>query len=213
MKKIIMVAAVFGLGLAMLAVGLTNMGCGCGCRYPFTQTVDIDLGQGGYQMPSFGGLLAGVALPPGYAPFEIPLCADLPSQEDLNDLVAGAIGSVAANMIQIDSVELVHTTITADGEGDFNFLTLLGVSWLPKEGVVPDDLVDLGEEQDEAGLGAEIVLTPGQTVDLLALLNEAAEGPEGECVDLVIDVEGVVPETAPQFSITVTAEISGSVGL
>jgi len=199
--------------LAASVVLVVALCVSCNQALPFKFTVSIPLGT--YDLRSFdffAQFLAGTEIPAGFETPALPVC-DLPTQDEIRELVSQAAGDWVANLIVIDEMELQNVRLSASS-GDFDSLTGITLQWNPK----PVDgseqpPVDLGAAHDPAGLGAEVVLVPGEPVDFLELIENDAANPAEGCPSFQVGVEGVVPDTLPVWEVTAEVEVVGTVHL
>ncbi len=178
---------------------------GCDRMLPFSFSVPVDLGT--YDV---GALLsAGGAAGPA-----IPVCS-LPTNDDIEKMARDNLGDLVGNLIEVDAMDLSNVTLTAL-QGDFTFVTSLGLQWQPKPlNGVAQPPVDLGTVADAQGFGDEIVITPADPVDFLALINDNEDNPASGCPSLNMDFTGALPEPsqAPVVHGVATLEVTGHVQL
>ncbi|NIA12479.1 MAG: hypothetical protein GWP08_00255 [Nitrospiraceae bacterium] len=203
-NMLLMTAVIVGFGLA---------GMGCSPTIPFAFDISINLGT--YDLSAlqvYAGLFAGAEIPEDFEAPALPVC-NLPTQEEIRELVSEAAGDWVANLIHLKAMNLVATELTAIS-GDFDDLTYLSLQWQPKPlGGVAQPSVNLGTADSALGLGTQILLGPPVPVDFLALIEDDAANPATECASLGIDVDGVVPSTVPVMAVTVTLNVVGEVRL
>jgi hypothetical protein len=197
--------------MALCGIAAAVLGVSCGPVIPISITVPITLGTG-FTIPDLGILEPGADIPSDFGSIPIPICI-LPTRDDIRNVIAQIDGGLLASLIQIDSVDLIETKFTATN-GDFNDLTHLGLFWQasPVQGV-PQPEIDLGDVVSASGLGLEVVLVPPQPVDFLAIMDNEAGNPPGECPTLGIEIGGKVPEVVAVWDVGITARITGKIGL
>ena len=197
-----------GTPLLLMAAALVSTSCSRSI------TVPINL-VNGFTIPDLGGILAGQPIPEDLNIPPLPICAPLPSRADLEGLFAKAVGALLAQLLHIESVELVDTTLTAT-EGSFNDITYFAIYWQPSPvlGVAQPE-VDLGSGSSTGGLDSPLVLTPSHPVDFLTLLDNESDNPEGECPALGVRVQGRVPasEDMPTIGMQIRIRITGRLGI
>ncbi len=197
-----------GTPLLLIAAALVSAGCSQSI------TVPINL-VNGFMIPDLGGILAGDPIPEDLNIPPLPICAPLPSRAYLEDLFAGAVGPLLAQLLHIESIELVDTTLTATA-GNFKDITFFAMYWQPSPVLGdPQPEVDLGSGSSTGGLDSPLVLTPPDPVDFLGLLDIEAGNPEGECPALGVRVQGLVPapEDMPTISMGIRIRITGRLGI
>lgn len=185
----------------------------CDQAIPFKFTVSIPLGI--YDLRSFdffAHFLAGTEIPADFETPALPVC-DLPTQDEIRELVSQAAGDWVANLIHIDEMDLLRVHLAAS-LGDFGSLTRMTLQWNPKPvHGLEQPPVDLGSAHDPAGLGAEVFLVPAEPVDFLELIEDDAANPAEGCPSFQVGVEGVVPDTLPVWEVTAEVEVIGTVHL
>ncbi len=150
---------------------------------------------------------AGFPIPDDYSQFSVPLC-DLPTSQDLEQMVIDTAGELLGGLIQLQAIKLTSMTLEATG-GDFSSLTSLAVAWQPKpvNDVEQADIL-LGEAESQDGLSDPLVLTGGDPVDLLQLIEAEEANPAEGCPELNVEIAGTVPETAPVFDVIATVDVT-----
>ncbi len=173
-------------GLALTV--LLGAGCGGVGLPPFTLTFNVDRLD-----VSSDGLEVLAGIPVNDVPFSFEVC-DLPDpasfQDDIRDEVGGA-----ADLINIDGIELAAAELVAV-ENDLDFVSELTLRYRPApvDGVPQEEIVIGTVAAPEGGFGERIRLVPDESIDLLAILTEAAQNNGPLCPTLTIVVSGVFPE-------------------
>jgi len=118
---------------------------------------------------------------------EQPVCS-LPSEDEISDEYM-RVGDVdVSRFVRLSRVELQQTVFTAT-QGDFNFLSGLAVWYRPAPvNGEEQDAILLGSATNPEGLGAQVVLTPPDTVDFLELIRENDANRSDECPELVLEL-------------------------
>lgn len=199
--------------LLALFVLISGTNLSCGRMFPFKFTAPISLGVYDLeQFQFFSELLAGAPIPEDYEGPGLPVC-DLPTQDDIKEIVRQNLGEWVANLITLDEMNLVETKLEAL-QGNFATITHVALKWRPEPvDDVEQPFVNLGTDDAPSGFGTDIVLAPEEQVDFLELIDEAAANPSTECASLNMDVSGTVPADLPVWEVTVTVEIVGHVQL
>jgi len=194
---------------AVAAVGTLNLSCNL--LVPFSFEVTIPLGEYNFeQFQVFLDLVEGEDIPDDFEAPGLPVC-DLPTQEQIHDLVLEHSGEFVANLIQLDEMNLISLDFHAT-QSYFSTITYLSVSWQPKPvGGVEQDPIDLGSAEAPTGFGADIALVPECPVDFLVLIDNEAANPAPDCATLQMDIEGTVPADIPIWNISVTVNIVGRI--
>lgn len=190
-------------------VAMTGMSCSTGGGFPITVRMPITLV---YDMTieEFEELPPGTPLLP--IPVFIPMC-DLPTSQDMQQMIVDTVGDQLGSLVELDSLELVALTLEAS-TGDFNDLTSMSLAWQPKPvDAVPQDEIPLGEAEDDDGLGTDVELTGADSVDLLELIEADEANPAIGCPGLNVVVEGVAPDVAPVFDVVATLDVTVLVSL
>ncbi len=194
------------LGLAVAGVLIAGaMASSC------TQTVTVPILLGdGFTIFNKDGLVPGEPIPNGFEVTPLPLCGILPSRADLLDVVSQGLLSPLAGLMTIESVSVKDTTLTVTSEdGDLESLTRLELLWRPGmvNGVdLPD--VSFGAAQAATGLSSPLVLTPSESVDFLALLDDAS----ATCPSLVTALAGDAPGLIPEWSLRIRLNVAVHIG-
>jgi len=207
MAKTMFPARMLLLAIGVMTAAIMNAGCSKSITVPIN-LVD------GFTIPNLGGIAAGQPIPDDLEIPTLPLCGPLPSRQDLEDLLEAAVGPLLAQLVHIESVELVDTTLTAT-QGSFKDITYFGIFWQPSpvQGA-PQAEVDLGNGTSTSGLDSPLVLTPTDPVDFLTLLDNESGNPEGECPGLGVRIRGIVPAPAdmPVIDVMIRIRITGRIG-
>ena len=177
------------LTMGLLAVAIVaGAGCGGVGLPPFTLTFNVD--QLDVSSDAFE-VLAGI--PVNSVPFTFEVC-DLPDPASFQDDIRAEVGG-AADLINIDGIELAAAELVAVGN-DLDFVSELTLRYRPApvNGVPQEEIVIGTVAAPEGGFGERIRLVPDDTVDLLAILTEAAANDGPACPTLTIVVSGVFPD-------------------
>jgi len=178
MRKNGVVWLLLAAGVAAVLGGLT----GCDRLMPFKFTVPVELGT--YDLGDLVGAAGGTAP-------SVPIC-NLPTQDDVDALARAQLGDFVGKLIQVDAMDLTGVKITAE-QGDFGFLTSLGLQWVSQPGQAP---IDLGTAQAAAGFGSEIVVTPPEPVDFLPFISDGKQSGSSQCGTLKMSFDGTLPDAA-----------------
>ena len=203
--SLILVAACGAVALA----GTLNVGCNP--VIPFAFDITIPLGTYDFEaLEVFLGFAAGEDIPDGFEAPGLPVC-NLPTQEDIHDLVLEHVGEFVANLIHLEQMNLISFDMHAT-QGDFSTITYLSVFWQPKPvDEVEQDPVDLGTADAPSGFGTDIALVPEDPVDFLVLIDNEAANPAPGCAILNMDIDGTVPADIPIWCISATVNVVGQI--
>ena len=135
---------------------------------------------------------------------------DLPTEDELQSQVT-TVGDIdLSSFIRLHRLELVQTVLTATS-GDFDFMTELTVTFIPKPGA--GDPVVLGATSDANGFGTEIVLVPTDDVDFLELIRANDEGDPDTCPKIQYEITfKSVPLQDVEYRLDVTVDGYAEVG-
>ena len=182
-----------GVGLSFLVLCLT--GCDTnGYEVEITVPMFQDFA---VRIPSF--VAPGTRIPDKYSKMDVPVC-NIPTEDEIWTLAEQKLGdlgwlaTLASNIYTIEKLDLLDSRMTAI-VGSFDDLTYVGLVLKPKP-LNGDEqpYYDLGAAASDTGLGAEIVLTPPNPVDLMAIMRDEQDNPSTECVRVGAEVHGCVPD-------------------
>lgn len=155
------------LMVALLIAGTSAAVSGCfGWIELPAQKVSYTVAQGMVYDPSQGQVTVGETV--GKIMIEGLTC-NLPSRNELEDLLRDAAGTAAAGLVQLEDADMDKITLTAT-QGDFAGLTGLALFYVTVggEGVEP---AYLGSAFSASGFGAAVEITPEGRVDLLDMMD------------------------------------------
>jgi len=153
-----------------------------------------------------GGSTGTIELPP------IPLC-DLPSEEEVNDLVAESADDITAAFFSVSRIIADEFVLTATS-GSFDTIPELRLFYEePGFRGLFEPPVLVAESVSPSGFGMEVVLVPEFEIDLLDVIRERDEDSNAPCPNLILEVTGTVPERPITWYADLFAAVYGRVGI